>query len=240
MKNFKTISKRLVLGICAACTFTIMLSSCLKDHTSDTPTPPVSLLSVIQASPGLGPVNFTLDGTVVNTSTLNYGNSIDYFRAYSGNRKVSFKTALNGTQVAADTVSLAQNVAYSLILANKSTTPEILFLTDSLKQPLSGNGSIRFINLSPDAPKVDLAIKDGSVLVANEPFNGASSFIPIPGKTYNFEVRLAGTSTVVASTTATTINNGYIYTIYLQGLMSSTDASTKPSVNVITNAYYLN
>src|ERR1700744_879982 len=118
MKNFKNISKRLVLGISAACMFTVMLSSCLKDHTNNTPTPPVALMTVVQASPGLGAANFTIDGTTVNTATLNYGSSIDYFRSYAGTRKVAFISATNGTQYAADTISLTQNAAYSLFLTN--------------------------------------------------------------------------------------------------------------------------
>ncbi|MDB4923110.1 DUF4397 domain-containing protein [Mucilaginibacter sp.] len=236
MKNFKTISKNLVVRISAVCILSVMLSSCLKNHSSDTPAPPVALLTVIQASPGQPPLNFLINGERVNVNALNFGSSIDYFRAYTGKRTFAFTNNGAGSTVVSDTATLKQNVAYSLCLVNKVSTPQLLLLTDSISQPTSGNASLRFVNLSPDAPAVDLAVKDGAVLVANKTFKGFSSFKPLVGKSYTLEIRKTGTATVLTTLPNVSLNNGFVYTVYFRGLAAATDA-TKLTADLIINAH---
>ncbi|MCR8560077.1 DUF4397 domain-containing protein [Mucilaginibacter sp. BJC16-A38] len=236
MKNFKNISKGLVARIGAVCILSVMLSSCLKDHTSNTPLPAVSVMSVVQASPGQPVLDFYLDGTRVNGSGLALGNNLDYFRAYSGKRTASFSQTGTSTQIFSDTVNLKENIAYSLCLVGKTPTLSYLLLTDSLSQPASGSAYLRFVNLSPDAPAVDLAVKDASVIAANKGFKGFTSFFSITGKTYSFEIRQAGTSTVLATLNNVNIGNGYVYTIYLEGLVASSGTDKLTPV-LVTNAH---
>ncbi len=235
MKNFKNTSKRFVAGLFAVCLLSLTLSSCLKDH-STVPATPVALLSVIQDSPGQTPLDFTLDGMRVNANQIAYGGGLDYFRAYVGKRTAAFTRSGTGGTIFSDTLTLKQNFAYTLCLVGKSATPGFLVLTDAITQPASGSANLRFVNLSPDAPAVDLAVKDGAVLVANKGFKGFSDFAPIVGKTYTFEIRQAGTNTVLTTLTNVSINSGYVYTIYLRGLAGATDA-TKLTADLITNAY---
>jgi hypothetical protein len=236
MKNFKTISKNLVEGISAVCMLSFILSSCLKGSSSNTPSPPVSLLSVIQDSPGQPPLDFSINGTRVNLSALNYGGFLDYFQAYSGQRTFMFSKYGAGITVKSDTATLKQNVAYTLCLVNLPATPQFLLLTDTISQPASGYAALRFVNLSPDATAVDLAVKDGDVFVANKSFKGFSTFKPITGKTYTFEIRKTGMATILATLSNVTLNSGFVYTVYLRGLAGATDA-TKLTADLITNAH---
>ncbi|MGZ3872263.1 MAG: DUF4397 domain-containing protein [Mucilaginibacter sp.] len=237
MKILNNISKKSVAVIGAVCILSAMLSSCIKSHTSDTPAPPVALLSVIQASPDQPLLDFSLDGTRVNLNSIAYGDDLDYFRAYAGSRRAAFsKNGVVGTSVISDTITLKQNVAYSLFLINKASTPQYLFLTDSLTQPTAGNANLRFVNVSPDAPAVDLAVKDGAVFVPNKAFKGHSSFLPIQGKRYTFEIRKAGTTTVLATLNNVEVTPGYVYTILFRGFAASTTAPTKLTADFIINA----
>lgn len=235
MKNFKNTSKRLVAGLFAVCLLSLTLSSCLKESHSTPPTP-VALLSVIQDSPGQPPLDFTLDGVRVNANQIIYGGGLDYFRAYIGKRTAAFTRSGAGGVVYSDTLTLKQNFAYTLCLVNKAATPGFLVLNDAITQPTSGNANLRFVNLSPDAPAVDLAVKDGAVLVSNKAFKGFSAFAPITSKSYTFEIRQAGTNTVLTTLTNVNISSGYVYTIYLRGLVGATDA-TKLTADLIVNAY---
>jgi hypothetical protein len=235
MKNFKNISKGLLAKISAVGIVSVMLSSCLKDHTTNTVSQPISLVSVIQASPDQPLLDFYLDGIKVNTTSINFTDDIDYFKVVSGKRSVQFKTG--STSVALDTVNLTSNTAYSLFLVNKVSSPSFLLLTDSLTTPSGGNAGLRFVNLSPDAPSVDLAIKGGAVLVNNKGFRGFSSFNPLPGKTYSFEIRQAGTTTVLATLDNVNIYGGYVYTIWVHGLANSTGTADKLAASLIINAY---
>ncbi|WP_428329478.1 DUF4397 domain-containing protein [Mucilaginibacter sp.] len=239
MKNFKNISKRLLVGISAVGLLSVMLSSCAKNSETNY-YPPTALMTVIQASPDQVPLDFYLNTSKVNVGSINYADDIDYFKAYVGTRVGLFTQASTSTKVASDTVTLKQNGAYSLFLVNKVSSPQILFLNDSISKPTSGNASIRFVNVSPDAPAVDLAIKGGAVVVPNKAFKGYSLFAPIPGQTYSFEIRQAGTTTVLATLNNVTLSAGFIYTVWLRGLATPTNDLDKLTAGLITNAYYVN
>jgi len=98
--------------------------------------------------------------------------------------------------------------------------------------------AIRFVDLSPDATSVDLAV-NGTVMVSHKSYKGFSSFLPVTGNTnYSFEVRQKGTSTVLASLSNVGLNNGGVYTIILTGLASGTTSADELAVYYVTNAQY--
>lgn len=123
-----------MVKISVVCMLSVVLSSCLKDHSSDTPAPPVALLTVTQASPDQPGLDFSINGTRINAYVLNFGSNIDYFRAYTGKRTFTFSKSGTTTTVISDTATLKQNVAYSLFLVNKAATPQLLLLTDTISR----------------------------------------------------------------------------------------------------------
>lgn len=214
----------------------VSFSSCLKNHHDDyVPQQPVALISAINASPDAQPVDFFLDQNRTATYSISTGNSQDYIRAYTGKRNLIFYTG--GNKIISDTATLKDKTLYSVFLANLVSKPDLVLLTDTIKQPASGMAAVRFINLSPDAPAADLAIKGGNVLVSNKSYKGYSGFVTVPvNAAYNFEIRQAGTNTVLASLSNIKIING-LYTIWLQGINAATD-QTKLSAHVQNNVYY--
>ncbi|MDB5017437.1 MAG: hypothetical protein JWQ84_2269 [Mucilaginibacter sp.] len=238
MKTCLNISKKLLAGISAVFFIAISFSSCLKENKS-TYTPPVALVTFIQASPDEPVMDFYLDNNMIPAGSINYGSNIDYFQAYTGKRTVYFYNTGTKTKIFSDTVTFNQNFAYSLFLANKPSSPELVVLTDSISRPDAGNASIRFINLSPDAPAVDLVVKGGSILVANKAYKGHSSFLPIPGdKIYTLEVHRAGTATVLATIPSLKLNSGFVYTVWFHGLATPANNNDGLAADVLTNAYY--
>jgi hypothetical protein len=98
--------------------------------------------------------------------------AIDYISAYTGKRTATFTPAGTKTVYKADTLTLNENRYYSLFLANTAGHEEFVLLKDTITRPADGKASIRFINLSPDAPAADLVIKDGATLAANKGVQG--------------------------------------------------------------------
>jgi len=238
MKTYSDVRKKSFLRIAIVCLIPLALSSCLKNDSSYY-NPPVSLVTLIQASPDEPNLDVYLDNNRVNSGIFNYGTSIDYFRAFAGKRNVNFYVTGTVNRVFSDTVNFSQDNFYSVFLANKASSPELVKLKDTLNRPANGKASVRFVNLSPDAPAVDLVVKTGPVVVANKSYKGYSSFVPVTGATtYTFEVHQAGTATVLATLPATSLQSGYIYTIWLQGLAHPTNGSDGLSVNIMTNAFY--
>jgi hypothetical protein len=238
MKNVQQNSKRWAGIVGMMCLLAVSLSSCLKNSTSVQP--PIALLSVINASPDAPALDFYLDNNKGNAYAFAFGNGLDYISAYTGKRTAKFTPAGSNTVYKSDTLTLIQNRYYSLFLANTAGHEEFLLLNDTIVKPADTKAGIRLINLSPDAPAIDLVIKDGAVVVANKSFKGFSGFVPITATAkYTFEIRQAGTTTVLATLTNITLNNGSLYTVWLQGLAAAgTPDAKKLAGKVQTNVYY--
>ncbi|MGN6638095.1 MAG: DUF4397 domain-containing protein [Mucilaginibacter sp.] len=215
----------------------LTLSSCLKDHNTYY-APPAASVSFFQAAPDQAAIDLYFNNNKVNWNPITYGNGLYYFNAYTGLRTINIYSSSTDTKLYSDTMTLKQNNIYSLFLVEPNGQPQIVSLNDTINQPASGQASIRFVDLSPDAPNVDLAL-NGNVQVSNRGFKGFSSFESITGdKIYNIEVRQKGASTVLASLSNVTLNTGGVYTIVFSGLANGTTSNDKLTVNYITNAYY--
>ncbi|MFI5161385.1 MAG: DUF4397 domain-containing protein [Sphingobacteriales bacterium] len=232
MKNLK----RSVAALSVVCLLSL-LSSCLKSNPSLV-NPPIALVSFFQASPDEPSLDVYFNNNRVNWNPVSYGSGLDYFNAFAGARTVNFYLQNTMTKVYSDTLTLKPSGVYSLFLVNTPANPGIVVLKDTINQPAANTASIRFVDLSPDAPTVDLALND-SVKVSNKSFKGASSFIPVAGnKTYSFQVLKKGTTTVLASLSNITLTSGYVYTIMLTGLSAGSTSVDKLSVYYMTNAQF--
>ena len=233
MKNLK----RLRAGLSAVCLLSLLLSSCLKSNPSYN-NPPIALVSFFQASPDEPSLDLYFNNNRVNWNPISYGSGLDYFNAFAGQRTVNFYAQNTMTKLFSDTLTLKPGGVYSLFLANTPATPGIFVLNDTINRPPNNTAGIRFVDLSPDAPAVDLALND-SVKVSNKTYKGFSSFTPVAGnKTYSFKVLQKGTTTVLASLSNVTLTNGYVYTIMLTGLSAGTTSTDKLSVYYTTNAQF--
>lgn len=241
MKNLFYVSKRSVMAVAAVGLFGVLtLSSCLKNSDNNaTPTQPVALLSVIQAVPDAPAADFYLDNSKVNLTALSYNSRLDYFKAAVGTRNAIFTQTTTDVKLFSDSVSLAANQAYSLFVSNTTASPKFLLLTDTIKQPSSGNASIRFVDVSPDAGDLDLAITGGAVIASHISYNQWTGFVPVGGnQTYTLEVRQAGTTNIVAKLTNASLSTGSVYTVWVHGLVNTTDATKKVAADALLNAYY--
>lgn len=77
--------------------------------------------------------------------------------------------------------------------------------------------AVRFIHASPDAPAVDIAVKNGPVLFSDVEFKEYSKYIRVPSGVYDLEVRLAGTDTVVLNIPGVSLMKEYAYTAVAVG-----------------------
>lgn len=236
MKTLKQTSRLKAAGIGLIALLCLLQFSCLKDHNNYVAIP-TALLMVIQASPDAPAEQFYLNNNQVNFSPFNYGDQLGYFNAYTGTRTAILYNYSSSAKIASDTIHLNNNVAYSLFLSNTYTSPDFTLLTDSLAQPASGMANIRFVNVSPNAGSVDL-VANSTVLATSKAYKTASSFKSVTGGTnYNFEVRQAGTSTVLAKLDTIGIRSGSVYTIWLHGLASGS-GTTKLTADIMKNATY--
>jgi len=120
---------------------------------------------------------------------------------------------------------------YTIVAVGTLDSIEPLVLIDNNSAPAEGKAHVRFVHASPDAPAVDIAVKDGPVLFANIAFKEIGDYLPVDAGTYDLEVRLAGTETVALSVPGLALEEGTVYTVFAMGL-----AGGEPTLEAVASA----
>ncbi len=228
MRNFTRFS---VIALAVVSAFT--LSSCGDDNG---PTAPIlkARVMAVHASPDAPGVDLLVDDAVAGTN-LTYPNNTPYLEVRAGTRNVKVNVTGTSTTVIEADLPLSANAYYSVFATDAVANIAPLVLTDDLTTPAAGKAHVRFVHLSPDAPAVDVAVTSGPVLFGNTAFKGYSAFTPVDAGTYDLEVRLAGTSTVVLSLPGITLTAGKIYTAWAKGFVAGAGAQAIGAQIIVNN-----
>lgn len=176
---------------------------------------------LIHASPDAPLVDILVDNAVA-VEDVDFLDNTDYLSLTSGTRNVKLNVAGTATTAFNADVPLSGNKNYSVFAIDSVSKLSALVLEDDLTAPAAGKAHVRFVHLSPNAPAVDIAVTGGSVVYSDYSFKEASPFTPLAAGTYNLEVRLAGTSTVVLPLPNISLANGMIYTVFARGFVGGT------------------
>jgi hypothetical protein len=204
-------------------------AGCMKD-TPVEPAKPVSFVSVLNVSFKAPAVEMTFDNEKV-TPPINPGS---YFPRYStiepGIIDVAFKKATTDSIVASlPTGDYYDSSSFYTVLLYDNPVGGSLAARIKDEFPMVDNTKtfIRFFQLSADMPQVDLQIENTKVFsnrtpgdnVTNSSYNDFQAYTP---GSYSLKAKVAGTDSVIASTTYTDLGAGGIYTIFLKGITGGT------------------
>lgn len=214
----------------------IVLTSCDDDDDDDMGLNETASVMVVHASPDAPGVDLLVDNTKVNTAPLAFPNNTGYLDVQAGRRNFKVNAAGTSTTVIDANVDLVRDMNYSVFAINTLSAIEPLVLEDDLSTPAAGKAHVRFVHLSPDAPAVDVAVTNGPVIFSNRAFKSATAFTPVDAASYNLEVRLAGTQTVVLTVPNVQLAAGRIYTIFARGFVAPPTNNTNAlGAEVIVN-----
>ncbi|HSW56278.1 MAG TPA: DUF4397 domain-containing protein [Ignavibacteriaceae bacterium] len=214
--------KNLVLALAVSITaFTFI--GCDDEEDPVQPVPSNSSTMVIHTSPDAPGADILVDNAIAATN-LTYLQNTPYVTLPSGTRNIKVNVTGTSTTVIQADLDFVKDKAYSIFAVNSVANIEPLVLEDNLAAPASGKVHVRFIHLSPDAPAVDITLADGTVVFGNVSFKGNTPFTPLDGGSYNLQVRLAGTSTVVLDLGSVTLPTGKILTVYARGFVAGAGA----------------
>lgn len=219
----------LVLGI-------TVFTGCSDDEEvlAPMPVPSTSKVLVTHASPDAPGVDILVDNTVAATN-LTFPNSVGYAELTAGTRNIKVNVTGTSTTALQANLPLEANKNYSIFAVNTVSSIEAIVLEDNLSAPASGKAHVRFLHLSPDAPAVDITLTNGTVVFGDYIFKEASAFTPLDAGTYDLQVRLAGTSTVVLDLPGIALSNGKIYTVFAKGLVSGTGTQALGAQIIVNN-----
>ncbi|MGB9955948.1 DUF4397 domain-containing protein [Haloferax prahovense] len=102
----------------------------------------------------------------------------------------------------------------------------------------AGDARFRVGHFSPDAPEVDIVVKDGPALFSGLAFGDVSHYETVPAGTYDLQVALSSDGTVVLDLPGTTLAGGRIYTVFAIGFATggSPGFSVLPVVDAVSPA----
>ena len=180
---------------------------------------------VVHASPDAPAVDVYADGAKVLTNVAFKGAS-DYLSVPAGPH--NFKVFATGANPASDTpvinadATLEVGKDYTVAAIGLVADIKPLVLVDNNAAPAAGKAHVRVVHASPDAPAVDIAVKDGAVLVPNLVFGKDAGPLPVDAGTSDLEVRATGTTTVALPVNGVALTGSKIYTIFAVGLLYGT------------------
>lgn len=185
---------------------------------------------VVHASPDAPAVDILVNDNAAFTNAPFKGIT-DYASLETGtyNIKVVPTGATDPVVIEADLTLEAKD--YTVVAVGTLENIEPLVLVDNNSAPAEGKAHVRFVHASPDAPAVDIAVKDGPVLFSNIAFKEIGDYLPVDAGTYDLEVRLAGTETVALAVPGVMLTNGTVYTVFAMGL-----AGGEPALEAVASA----
>ena len=228
--NFKSITKTFI----AVLALSAVLVACKKDN----PQPQqISGLKVINAFADTLSLDFVVDQTIINTNPFKYNVKSAYLNLYPGTRTIGITKRKVAKFLASQAFPLTPGKGYSFFVLDtlSTNTKKFLLIEDDLSDPATDKAKVRFINLSKDAPALNLGIqgKDTDIFT-NKAFYEYTAFSAIdPGASVTFNIK--ENTEVKATLPNVKIEKGKIYTIYAKGLKSATIDSLKFRGDIYTH-----
>ena len=193
-----------------------LLAACGK---GDNEVPNYGSLSIYNASPTLSTYDVYLNGSKLNAANLPYGGGVKYTQLPQGTYEAKFNVAGETAAVYTKTgISVANNNFSTLYLTGTAGNFDGLLLADDFSNTSAEKAYVRFVNLSPDAPALDLHVKDAtSNLISNKKYKEYSGFTEIEAGSKTFEIKENVSGTVKTTLESTNFVKGYFYTIIAGG-----------------------
>ena len=229
--------KKIIGNVFSVLTVLLAFTACNKDN--DENNMEKSQLMVVHASPNAPNVDVRINNNVA-LAAVAYPHNSNYTSVNSGSTNIKISPAGTTTYVIDATVNLETNKNYSVFAVDSVNKIKAAVVSDDLTAPASGKAHVRFFHFSANAPAVDIAVTGGPVLFSNRTFNdqamnaSLANFTALNAATYNLEVRVAGTNTVVLALPNISLTAGKIYTVFAKGFLDGTGAQAL-GAQIITN-----
>ncbi len=180
-----------------------------------------SYIRVLHASPNAPAVDVYANDKII-ARNLTYRNFTPYIAVAPETYTIKIYPAGQTTSPVLTTD--LQIPAYSILTIaaiNMLEDLNILSISDPPIQPVPNMVNLRFANLSPNAPKVDLRLPDGRSLFTNVGYKEFTNYVSVPPGTYTIYVYAAGTNFQILYVPNINLIPDRFYTIYAVGLVGA-------------------
>ena len=187
---------------------------------------------VVHASPDAPAVDILVNNTIRAFSGVAFGDTTSYatLPANVYNTKVVPAGGQPNSAVIDADLNLFYTNRYTVVATDYLANITPMVLPDRAQPSPDGFSALRFLHASPDAPAVDIKVANGPYLFQNVAFQEVGAYVMVPSGSYDIEVRVAGTNTVVMTLPGIALQNTKNYTAIAAGL-----ASGSPALTVLLN-----
>lgn len=187
-----------------------------------------SFLRLFHASPDAPAVDIYFNNSLV-ARNLGYRQFTEYFSVAPGTYTVRvFQAGSTTNPVLTTNLTVEPSTILTIAAAGRLRNIMLLPFEEPKLGTIPGRSYIKFVNLSPNTPAVDLSLTSGKTLFSDISFGEASNYIDIPQGIYNFLIKPTDTDNTILNVPNIRIRPNRILTIYLIGL---SDGS--PSLQVL-------
>jgi len=204
----------------------VAITSC-KNNDNVFPKQVSSYINVVNASGDT--LNFYLNGTRQNnTSSLFPGGQSFYITVPAGAQNYSFKKAGTPNVLFNVPLNLKDSVYNSIYVTSETAAGS--FTSVDVPYADSAHAALRFVNASPDAGNLDVAVGDSLKFFSSVAFKSASAFMPVGAGQKRIRIYLAGgANSKIDTTIAMQPYKGY--TVFSKGSINSKNNPFKIGVS---------
>jgi hypothetical protein len=209
----------------------------------------MAMVRILHAIPDGPAVEIFVDGTK-KVANLTYGHEtawgaftggIHHVQVFTAGVPYTTTSTTTATSTATTTALIDTHVSFVAgkyytiaALGTMSTAHAAVFRAAGPDAVISGTAVVRFVNLSPDAPALDISVmgESYSTIFAGTAFEKVTKYAHIAPGTYTLLVRPDGSSQQLLVVPNVTLQAGHLYTIYAMGFVKRSDGSAVLSVLV--------
>jgi hypothetical protein len=180
---------------------------------------PFSYIRFLNAVPDIMPVDIYANRSLVARG-LPYKGFTEYMQVFPGIYDMTvFAAGTTGPVLLESVIEIPVRSINTVVLMGTPQALSIRPFFETVVQVPRGRLYLRFANLVPDGPEMDLALSNGTELFTNVSFGMVTNYLSVPAGTYIFYVKQSNTDTTLLYVPNIQLLEGRFYTIYTVGRM---------------------
>lgn len=173
----------------------------------------------MNAVPGSQPVDIYANSSLI-AQNLPYKGFTEYMQVFSGIYSMRvFAAGTTGPVLLDAVVEIPVRSINTVVLMGIPPALSIRPFFETVVQVPQGRLYLRFANLVPDGPEMDLSLSNGTELFNNVSFGMVTNYLSVPAGTYIFYVKQSNTDNTLLYVPNMHLQEGRFYTIYTVGRM---------------------
>lgn len=182
----------------------------------------------LYACPDFGPINIFANGKPI-VQNCNFSEATKYLDLPPMQYKIEvFKVSDNNKPILEYDFEAIPTMTYTICLTCLSGKFQVIHLKDNFNKKKDDTSYLRFINLSPNAPLLNLSISENNPLFSNVEFCETTNYYPLTPNNYSFTIYNNKFSMFKKKIPNLNLLSGEQYTLFIIGLLNG-----KPSLGYL-------